>query len=283
MTKDSKPAFAFYDVVEVIGGRRNIASLVGRRGAVLGMAQSDDGQWSYAVQMLDDGDGWTIPEAELKATGEAMCREDFYDGSSIKVEVRPQSRKGTRSRWEPVVVGVLVLLVLIVSIPGAYYRWAFFVPEVWLAFARVWVWMGVAALIFGGLAVGSRRMERTREDFSRNSLLYLLGAALFGFLASQLFFGSAAVLGGRGSETVTQCYLLKSVDANPHGTVRTLEAAIALPGAGAERAVAVKYRSMIMDLSLLKAGDVFELQVQKGMFGARAVEWQRPRPGCGNR
>lgn len=44
--------FQFYEVVEIRPGQPVIAPVIGLRGAVLGMAECDDGRWVYAVQVL---------------------------------------------------------------------------------------------------------------------------------------------------------------------------------------------------------------------------------------
>jgi hypothetical protein len=86
--------FSFYEVVEILPGRPVIAPVVGRRGAILGMAECDDGRWVYSVHVLDVGESWHMQESELAPTGEAMKREDFYAGDSISIEVDAETGKG---------------------------------------------------------------------------------------------------------------------------------------------------------------------------------------------
>ena len=86
--------FSFYEVVEIQDGRLEIGSVVGHQGAVLGRAQCDDGQWVYSIHVFGEGESWHLEEAELKATGTFMKREDFYDGESLSVEFDPKTGEG---------------------------------------------------------------------------------------------------------------------------------------------------------------------------------------------
>lgn len=90
--------FSFYEVVEVKGGRPAIAKIVGQRGAVVGMAQCEDGRWTYSVHLLEVGRSWSLEERELVATGLKMERSDFYDGDSVQVKVNPQTGEGYISK-----------------------------------------------------------------------------------------------------------------------------------------------------------------------------------------
>lgn len=92
------PKFTFYEVVDVVSGRQVVAPVVGHRGAVLGMAQCDDGRWVYAIHLLESGEGWDMEESELVSTGIFMTREDFYEGDSISVEVDTDSGEGWLKR-----------------------------------------------------------------------------------------------------------------------------------------------------------------------------------------
>lgn len=92
--KNMTAKFSFYEVVEILPGRPVIATVVGRRGAILGRAQCDDGRWVYTVHLLELGESWHMEEAELTSTGQAMTREDFYAGDSIAVEVDAETGEG---------------------------------------------------------------------------------------------------------------------------------------------------------------------------------------------
>lgn len=58
---------------------------VSRRGTVLGRSRGDDGAESYAVFFDDVGQTSVIARSELEPTGERRPREDFYDGTRIRV------------------------------------------------------------------------------------------------------------------------------------------------------------------------------------------------------
>ena len=81
----SEPQFAFYEKVCVQSddGSRLI-------GYVMGRCQDDELSWHYAVQIVGSPTCCMYRENELKSTGEIGCREDFYDGSSIRVTVNEE-------------------------------------------------------------------------------------------------------------------------------------------------------------------------------------------------
>jgi hypothetical protein len=92
------PKFKFYEVVGICGNREEFKPVAGRRAAVLGMSECDDGRWIYSVSILDSGETWCIEESELVPTGALMRREDFYDGSSVSVLVDSDTGEGRVSR-----------------------------------------------------------------------------------------------------------------------------------------------------------------------------------------
>lgn len=74
-------AFDFYEVVRVT------ASDVLPRGTlvtVLARSRDDNGTEWYAVTE-SDGEGPVLPGTSLAPTGRRLRREDFYDGTSVKV------------------------------------------------------------------------------------------------------------------------------------------------------------------------------------------------------
>ena len=82
--------FTFYEIVRVISYTRP-----GSEGAVLGMAQNDDGLWYYAIALYDDSNlVWNFREDELEPTGRHDRRESFYDEASIRVRVDPETGEG---------------------------------------------------------------------------------------------------------------------------------------------------------------------------------------------
>ena len=92
MTANSR--FEFYEVVVVDSTDPQKGSIHGERGVILGMAQNEYGGRGYAVHVFSQCVSWHVMEGELKSTGEFMKREDFYDGSSIRVEVDPKTGEG---------------------------------------------------------------------------------------------------------------------------------------------------------------------------------------------
>jgi len=88
----------FYDVVLINSERKTLAEIDGQKGSILGMAENDQGNWSYSVHMLNTEECWDVMESELEATGESMKREDFYDGDSVTVGVNAETGEGSFKR-----------------------------------------------------------------------------------------------------------------------------------------------------------------------------------------
>ncbi|TDK49534.1 Imm31 family immunity protein [Algoriphagus formosus] len=90
-----KSRFNFYEIVKVRETVFTIENGInGLKGAVLGMAEDEDGKWFYAVNIYDKGGGWDLTEECLESTGEFLSREEFYDGSSIHVKVDAKTGEG---------------------------------------------------------------------------------------------------------------------------------------------------------------------------------------------
>ena len=81
------PQFDFYEQVTIVGPRAATHKLRGQRGYVLGRAADEHGRWSYAILVESQEKTWQFAEKELRSTGHFGRREDFYDGSSIRVRV----------------------------------------------------------------------------------------------------------------------------------------------------------------------------------------------------
>jgi hypothetical protein len=87
--------FDFYEIVKVKETLLTIKNGInGLKGAVLGMAESEEGKWFYAVNLYGKDEGWDLPEECLESTGEFTSREEFYDGSSIHVKVDAKTGEG---------------------------------------------------------------------------------------------------------------------------------------------------------------------------------------------
>jgi hypothetical protein len=76
--------FAFYEEVTVKSGRAGLEEIAGESGAVLG-ASGDGGSWSYAVLIYSKGITWSVGEEDIVSTGRIRTREEFYDGTVIRV------------------------------------------------------------------------------------------------------------------------------------------------------------------------------------------------------
>jgi hypothetical protein len=96
--------FKFYEKVRISSAAPAKAKVIGELGAVLGMAQGEDGRWSYAVSIYSTGISWSCWENELVPTGEFDRRETFYSGDSVQVAVDKKGRGrivGRRSNKKP--------------------------------------------------------------------------------------------------------------------------------------------------------------------------------------
>jgi hypothetical protein len=87
-------AFDFYEVVTISSIDPQLQDIVGNEGVVLGRAESSDGSWTYAIKVSNVKEVWMVPHDALGATGRKLSREDFYDGSSLKVSVDPKTGEG---------------------------------------------------------------------------------------------------------------------------------------------------------------------------------------------
>jgi hypothetical protein len=85
--------YQFYEIVRVSEQcvREQVAGL---EGVILGMAQDEQGRWSYAVHLYELGESWHLFEDELEPTGRMSSREEFYDGTHITVVVDPETGEG---------------------------------------------------------------------------------------------------------------------------------------------------------------------------------------------
>lgn len=81
--------YEFYEVVTVKSG-----SASGLEGAVVGRAQEEN-RWYYAVYIYEHGEVWSLPEEYLEPTGRTDERATFYDGTSVKVRVDPETGEGS--------------------------------------------------------------------------------------------------------------------------------------------------------------------------------------------
>ena len=87
-----KPRFQFYEIVRVASSDPELTEIHVERGAILGVSENDNGTFGYAVFIYRDEICWDLAEGELEATGVFSRREEFYDGTSIRVRVDEQGR-----------------------------------------------------------------------------------------------------------------------------------------------------------------------------------------------
>ena len=90
-----KNRFQFYEVVVVTeSDDNNLKSVIGQEGTILGMAE-ESSRWSYSVSMAPTGVVWTFEEQQLKPTGRRQERSDLYSGDVVKVQVDPNTGRGS--------------------------------------------------------------------------------------------------------------------------------------------------------------------------------------------
>lgn len=85
----SAPRFEFYEKVRVVCADNSLNREVG---AVLGRSQDEKGGWHYAVAFCSEDKCVMFAEEDLAATGEFTERQEFYDGSSLRVFVDEHGR-----------------------------------------------------------------------------------------------------------------------------------------------------------------------------------------------
>ncbi len=95
--KLERARFTFYEKVRVVPGDPRLSAIAGELGAVLGIARSTSGEWSYAVHVYGRSLCWYILEADLRPTGEHDRRETFYSGESARVAVDAKGRGRERA------------------------------------------------------------------------------------------------------------------------------------------------------------------------------------------
>ena len=76
--------FAFYEEVTVKPGRAGLGEIAGELGAVLGSSE-DGGSWNYSVLIYSKGITWSVGEEDIVSSGRIRTREEFYDGTVIRV------------------------------------------------------------------------------------------------------------------------------------------------------------------------------------------------------
>jgi hypothetical protein len=99
MSHTSRNKFDFYEVVEILEPDVMPESLWHTQGIIQGMSHLKGGIWEYAVlACADDKELWQLEEQFLRSTGKQMSRDDFFDGTSVKVIVDPKTGEGKLSK-----------------------------------------------------------------------------------------------------------------------------------------------------------------------------------------
>lgn len=87
------PKFGYYEKVRVRSSDTGKSHLNGEIGAVLGLTTtSDQRSFLYAVSLDSSGRTWALFEDELESTGQWAEREDYFDGSTVRVRVDERGR-----------------------------------------------------------------------------------------------------------------------------------------------------------------------------------------------
>ena len=73
------PKFQFYEIVYVSSPKPELTEVYGQTGAILGMAEDDQGQFYYGVFIAREEMCWSIAEQDLKTTGIIAEHSAFYD------------------------------------------------------------------------------------------------------------------------------------------------------------------------------------------------------------
>jgi hypothetical protein len=89
---ETAPRYGFYEKVRVNSQASEKAKVNGEIGAVLGRVQTENGTWYYTIYLYSTETSSCFFEHELSPTGEHASRDDFYDGSSVRVRVDEEGR-----------------------------------------------------------------------------------------------------------------------------------------------------------------------------------------------
>jgi hypothetical protein len=90
---NKKSKFVPYDVVEVISDKRALRAILGKKGIVRGVSQSeeDPSVFAYAVDIPFSKTNWFIFEEDLKATGKKANPEQVETESYITVNIKGEN------------------------------------------------------------------------------------------------------------------------------------------------------------------------------------------------
>ncbi len=179
-----------------------------------------------------------------------------------------------------VVIASIIAVAVLICGPMFYARWILFIPITWVSVARPLIWVGSVGLLISYLAVRDRCASSSEGEFSRNFLVVVVGATLLGFLMSEIFFGYASVLNRMGAKRTSQCFVLDSRTPGNGAGQRLLKANVSLPRGADIPSPTLRYVPSAVDLSSVKPGESFMLEVRDGFFGYNVIRGQRAVSGC---
>lgn len=179
-------------------------------------------------------------------------------------------------------VAVGVALTGFLSFALFYVRQIFFVPHVWTTVGKLVLWLLVVVMVLVPLVLPRAKAASARSSFAKNGLLIVIGAALIGYFVSVVFYSAAITLNSIGSEKRSQCFVLNSEHSSAGVQTHAMKR-VRLLVEGDSEAIPrlVYYKQAVVDLSSLRRGDKFMLDVDDGLFGYTAVGGVRPGDGCG--
>lgn len=164
-----------------------------------------------------------------------------------------------------------------------YSRQIFFVPHVWTAVGKLVLWLLlVLVMVLVPLVLPREKAASARSSFAKNGLLIVIGAALIGYFVSVVFYSAVIALNSIGSEQRTQCFVLSSEHSSAGVKTHAMKRVrLLVEGDSEAMPRLVYYKQALVDLSSLRRGDKFLLDVEDGLFGYTAVGGVRPGDGCG--
>lgn len=86
--------YKFYEVVKISSALKEHESINNKVGVILGMIEVNNSEWIYAVQILDNEEGWDIEERYINSCNKFLKKEDLYPGENIKIIVDLETGKG---------------------------------------------------------------------------------------------------------------------------------------------------------------------------------------------
>ena len=86
--------FKFYEIVKIIQDDSIPKKYWNTEGSVLGMVQNDEDFWVYTISLFIENElCYEFYENQLESTGKSKKRNDFYDGTKVKIKVDSKTRE----------------------------------------------------------------------------------------------------------------------------------------------------------------------------------------------